>query len=414
MRLYRIDHVRQAVQRDPQLGRQLAENRRRIHAQAQDRARHQTMTDRQLLDLAASMPASVVNMPSTQPSVLIDLALSHRDTYINDAYNINHHHRLCPNSPEAAEQAVHMIRHNYTNYDQLLIEMPQVGRPHIDDQIYQAIRTKILSAIAQAVPGLYDACNRLARADNPLPRPTNEPSAAHPSRPGYIAFDLETVKPFPTGESWTLHRPLGIACAVTATHDDLRTWHSSEPDDSPADRMTPERAAQLVDFLQERSREGHTIVTWNGTGFDWQILAEESGRLQDCRELALNHIDMMYHLFSIKGFPLSLSAAAEGMAVGEKAGGISGYDAPGLWARGERQMVIEYCQQDARLTLSLAVACQNQRRLEWIARSGRPNELQLPQGWFPVHAASQLPLPDTDWMRDPMSRRDFDAWLFKP
>jgi hypothetical protein len=43
-------------------------------------------------------------------------------------------------------------------------------------------------------------------------------------------------------------------------------------------------------------RARYTIVTWNGTGFDFDILAEESGMLAECKGLAVNHVDMMFHV----------------------------------------------------------------------------------------------------------------------
>ena len=40
------------------------------------------------------------------------------------------------------------------------------------------------------------------------------------------------------------------------------------------------------------------------------MLAEESGSGDPCRELALGHVDMMFHIFCEKGFPVSLEKAA--------------------------------------------------------------------------------------------------------
>ena len=226
-----------------------------------------------------------------------------------------------------------------------------------------------------------------------------------------IALDLETIKPFPPGEQWQDHRPLGIACAATAARQGSTSWYAQQPDGNPDERMNADDASRLVDFLMDAHRGQNTIVTWNGMGFDWQVLAEESGRTEDCRTLALHHVDMMYHLFAIKGFPLGLAAAAAGMKVGGKTEGISGVNAPEMWAAGQRQAVIDYCIHDATLTLDIAIACQSQRGLDWIARSGRPNRLPLPSGWLTVAEAARLPLPDTDWMDNPISRSTFDSWL---
>ena len=175
--------------------------------------------------------------------------------------------------------------------------------------------------------------------------------------------------------------------------------------------MTREDVSSLIDHFQEITRQGVTIVTWNGLGFDWQVLAEESGRQQECRQLALQHVDMMYHFFCHKGFPLALSTACQGMAVGEKQEGVTGLAAPHMWAAGQRQEVIDYCVQDAVITMKLASACAERGRLYWTARSGRPNQLLLPQGWKTVQEATEIPPPNTSWMTDPIPRASLDSWL---
>ncbi len=220
----------------------------------------------------------------------------------------------------------------------------------------------------------------------------------------FIALDIETAKPFPSGDDWREHRPLGIACAVTTSAiNGTKPWHGHNPDGSPADQMTREEVKELVDYLNAQSLFG-TIVTWNGMGFDWPVLAEESGQPDTCRELARNHVDMMYHLFCTKGFPLGLNSAAAGMNVGAKTEGMSGATAPEMWTDGKRQEVIDYCIRDTKLTLDLANACQADHGLTWIARSGKTNRLQLPKGWLTVENAKLIPEPDTAWMSDPLER----------
>ncbi len=40
--------------------------------------------------------------------------------------------------------------------------------------------------------------------------------------------------------------------------------------------MTLEEVAGLLQYLCKMAGEGYTILTWNGLGFDFDILAEES------------------------------------------------------------------------------------------------------------------------------------------
>jgi len=57
-----------------------------------------------------------------------------------------------------------------------------------------------------------------------------------------------------------------------------------------------EEAATLVRYLEDQVAHGYGVLTWNGLGFDFVVLAEESGMLQECRALALSHVDMMSHV----------------------------------------------------------------------------------------------------------------------
>jgi hypothetical protein len=139
----------------------------------------------------------------------------------------------------------------------------------------------------------------------------------------YLSFDLETAKVQPPDErNWKEDRPLGISCAATLCCDANAPllWYGMTSSNRPACRMSQEEACALVDYLAAKTREGFTILTWNGIGFDFDILAEESGMLQECRRLALDHIDMMFHVLCQLGFGVSLASAARAMCSEAKAG----------------------------------------------------------------------------------------------
>ena len=104
----------------------------------------------------------------------------------------------------------------------------------------------------------------------------------------YLAFDIETAKTTDAGTDWRSCRPLGISCAATllADSNELRLWHGGKDRNNPSDRMSPQDAGELVEYLATQAENGYTIVTWNGLGFDFDILAEESGMLEQCSRLA--------------------------------------------------------------------------------------------------------------------------------
>lgn len=230
----------------------------------------------------------------------------------------------------------------------------------------------------------------------------------------YIAFDIETAKDVPgTDFNWKPHRPLGISCiASLATGDDEPTaWFSRNEADQPAKQMSQADVADFVKHLVDATQKGFAILTWNGLSFDFDILAEESGMSMECKQLALKHVDMMFHIVCEKGFPVGLAAAADGLQVPGKLDGVLGIDAPSLWAKGEHDKVLEYVKQDVRMTLAVAEKAAQQKKFQWKTRKGTISHMPLRNGWFTVETAMQLPLPDTSWMTDPPSRSSFSSWL---
>jgi hypothetical protein len=231
-----------------------------------------------------------------------------------------------------------------------------------------------------------------------------------------LAFDIETAKILPESAGDLLaHRPLGITCAAATARDlpEPIVWHGHEESGGPSPRMGREEAVRLVADIERLRAQGYKLVTWNGAGFDFLILAEESGLWERCARLAADHIDMFFHALCSLGHFVSLQRAAEGMGLEGKPEGMSGVMAPALWAAGRHEEVLRYCRQDVRTTLGLAIACEEQGRLRWVTRSGGRGLLALPSGWLTVQEAGRLPLPDTSWMSSPPSRESLTGWFPK-
>jgi hypothetical protein len=230
----------------------------------------------------------------------------------------------------------------------------------------------------------------------------------------YLAFDIETAKEVPGEDfNWRPHRPLGISCAATLDGDggEPVRWHSRTTGGTPDKRMRKEDVQELVRYLCRRAAEGCTILTWNGLGFDFDVLAEESAAPDVCRECALGHVDMMFHVFCTLGYPVGLDRAAQGLGLPGKPAGMTGLKAPALWAEGHFEEVLDYVAQDVRTAMQIARTCEKARRFQWVTRKGRTNSMPLNFGWLTVREALQLPEPDTSWMSTPLSRGDFVGWL---
>lgn len=230
----------------------------------------------------------------------------------------------------------------------------------------------------------------------------------------YLAFDIETANTDEIASDGDLLalRPLGISCATAIAQDIEKpfVWHGKTASGKPSAKMTKDEAGILVKDLMDLAND-YTIVTWNGVGFDFDILAEESGLYDECRQLASGHIDMLFHVVCALGCRVGLQKAAEGMEIPGKSDGMCGMEAPKQWAAGKHQKVIDYCVQDVKVTLNLAIECSKLRKLQWLTKQGVKRNLPLPSGWLTVTAALQLPEPDTSWMTSPSNRYKIAAWM---
>jgi hypothetical protein len=236
-----------------------------------------------------------------------------------------------------------------------------------------------------------------------------------PMKRKYVAFDIETAKVLPRdvpGEI-LVHRPLGICCAAALAADKKASqlFYSRNASGIPSAQMCKDDLSGLVDFLTSQVESGYTIVTHNGLGFDFDVLAEESDRINDCRKLALGHVDIMFHVFCCKGFCVGLNAAGEAIGI-RKLEGVESWEAPQLWRDGKCETVLEYVGRDCRIVLEVAEKSERRRSFTWITQRGTVGDLDLPQGWLTVQGAKNLPPPDTSWMSEPpWPRSKFTKWL---
>jgi hypothetical protein len=210
--------------------------------------------------------------------------------------------------------------------------------------------------------------------------------------------------------------PLGISCAALAYSDrsEVTLWHG-------VPEVNRETSVQIVAALQQALREGYTLLTWNGCHFDLQILAQASGMVEACSDVALSHVDLMVVVTFTKGYYLSLEKALQGadvsgkitrvtLASGASMDQMSGALAPQLWARGEHQAVLDYLQGDVNQLLALAKVIEKRKALQWKSNSGRPQAVRLTK--FPsVRECFGIPAPDVSWMSNPPTRRQFVDWM---
>lgn len=226
--------------------------------------------------------------------------------------------------------------------------------------------------------------------------------------PKLAAFDIEIATIIPDGETdYDKLKPLGIAVAIILPEDqEPLVWQSLQG----ADRLSRDEAGALATTLSIYINQGYRLVTWNGLGFDFKLLADESGLQEVCKSLALDHYDLMFQFFCQRGFCVGLDAAAKGMGFEGKTPGMSGAKAPRLWAEGKRWEVIQYCIQDCRLTLDLARKIADRRALYWVKKNGYIGSEPFP-GLVRVLECLEMPEPNTSFIPDPWPRSKFSGWL---
>ena len=227
----------------------------------------------------------------------------------------------------------------------------------------------------------------------------------------FLALSIATIMPIRSADRWRQYLPVGPACAGTSATNEEKVWYGYDSANETATAMTERDAAKLVDYLQQMTSDGYTIATWNGMGFDWPALAKQSRKLQECRQLALDHVDMMYQVLCTKGFCIKDESAAAGMRIPLKTGAEYDNDKPAQWSEDHPQTILVVCNLRADLILRLSMEGQRTQRLRWVSRNGRRNDMRLDGGWKTVREAREFPKPDTSLFHDPMPRSLFDEWL---
>ena len=127
----------------------------------------------------------------------------------------------------------------------------------------------------------------------------------------------------------------------------------------------------------------------------------------------LAHVDLMFHVVCSRGFPLGLDKVAQGMGLPGKPSGMSGSKAPALWASGHQKEVLDYVVGDCRTTVAVARAAEERGGIEWVTAKGSRATMDLPDGWLAADQAMKLTLPDTSWMRTPLTRESFTSWIHR-
>ncbi len=238
-------------------------------------------------------------------------------------------------------------------------------------------------------------------------------------RKPFASFDLEIATDLTSEDKsidrWPEYAPLGISCAALKLEnvDDVIFWQGKP-------RMPKADCVDMMKNLRSIMNK-YDIITWNGTSFDFRVLAIETGFVPECGHLALKSIDMMLEVVFRKGHYLGLDTALAGMGIGSKlhevrlnSGGLlndmSGALAPLMWAAGEYDAVLEYLRYDVIRPLELAQKISERGYLKWRSKKGFPQQVDI-DSLVPAYQLFSLSSPDTSWMTDPPKREKFFDWI---
>lgn len=231
----------------------------------------------------------------------------------------------------------------------------------------------------------------------------------------FLGFDLE-VCTWPEDNNWDRVTPLGVSCIglVGTGWDEPQVYYASSCTGKPEPRpMNTSELKCFADDLYLLSQEGYKIVSWNGLQFDFFVLHLE--KPDDMfKTFAMNHIDLMFYILCSKGWPVGLNVVAHGLRLpGKMTDGVSGADAPKMWMEGsleDREKVLEYVGQDAKTTLDIVEVASRIESLTWQSKSSRRWQ-SLPFSKVPTVAEClEIPLPNTSWMDNPLTRESFYDW----
>ena len=238
----------------------------------------------------------------------------------------------------------------------------------------------------------------------------------------FVAWDLEVARLPRDINNWKADRPLGITCAATYLHNETETEILTFPHDSSSAQKEWDTimADYFYSYLMFCAEQGYLVVAFNSTSFDWQVLQDAvSEKYKDeLEKFTLSHsIDILLPMVFERGYAPGLNAYAEALGVkGKEKGGVTGKDAPRMWAEGKYKEVLSYVKQDAIATGEAWMALVARKNLPpWITKKGYRSKSGYRYDWTgdriltPIEC-KDLPEPDIWGNFTPWHREKYLEW----
>jgi len=227
-----------------------------------------------------------------------------------------------------------------------------------------------------------------------------------------LSFDIELsdIIQLEKYENIDKYAPFHISVAATAVHNgEERIWYSEHKEGSPALNLTPQRAHDLLEYLEKMQQDGYMVCAWNGLGFDLKWIGYQANDMALAAQIALKSYDPMFQFFNQAGFPVGLGKVAQAMRISQEKL-MDGAEAPIEWQAGNYQKVMDYCLGDCQMTNLIILAIHKKRQIQWVTSRGYTSSkpiLRLKS----VEEVIQDPEPDQSWLDDPIPRTKFYGWV---
>ena len=229
----------------------------------------------------------------------------------------------------------------------------------------------------------------------------------------HLFLDIELCDNIPDG--WDRDNPssLDIACICVMTIDSQLT-ENTVVHQNEGKAMTHEQIQVVCNQVKDICNQGGKFITWNGLGFDMQLLDKIDNTLKQLI-LSEHHIDLMFHFTRKKGYMIGLNKVSQGFSIGEKT--MTGLDAVKLWAKGEFQKVIDYNIKDVELLRDIYYKVIETSKIKWLSGNHNICYLNVDTSQLSVGNSLNIPRPsdkDISWMTKEHKQICEWAWRVKP
>lgn len=218
----------------------------------------------------------------------------------------------------------------------------------------------------------------------------------------YLALDIETANLDMESEGLQFGNPDGWQTSCVCLYDfwidegvenGVPIYYVEDPEkvvsvDDNLKYYNLRGLSELSSDLERFFKQGYTLVSKNGLGFDMPILMKsfEKGGA-DCYdilrkyELDKRHIDICYLLRQQYGFRFSLQNLVKGLYGDSDSKTMSASKAPELWAEKEYRLVLDYCMHDCVLTGKVFVEAPLRSFTATGRKNGRSQTMIISPSW---------------------------------